>query len=453
MRPFIVLAAFLGTALAAPFQTPTSSIFRRHELTSKGFIKANPGGVKDVDVTDDNMLNGTYSKNKTRVLTHRAAEPANLPLKIVNNFSGGNVKAYISGLDSDGTVVFIGADGNLIYPRSGGSLIPVEITENIAIPLPPQGETLDFTLPISMSSGRVYFADGDLHFYMVDIGNGDGLVQPSVTNLQDASAGVNWGFVELTYTNGALYANISYVDFVGIVLGMMLSVKDGSTQSTAGLEADSVTKICNDLIKQKEADGRAWTFMCIANSEGKPVRVLSPGNQYDLEPITFEDYWNSYVDEVWSKYSSQTLTINTQTEAGKVACRVNGDELTCDGDNRGYAKPNTKDIWGCNSGPFAILEGDNGIHTAVVPRLCAAFVRSTLLLDGGDVQPSLGSDSYYKVDPTNHYSRIVHNYEVDGRGYAFPYDDVNPDGNENASGVVSSGQPDVLTVYVGAPPS
>ncbi|KAF4974227.1 hypothetical protein FZEAL_8842 [Fusarium zealandicum] len=451
MRPFLILAAFLGAALAAPFQI--SPLYRRQDLTPEGFIKANPGGAKDVEVTDDNMLNGTYHKNGTHASTKRAAQTASLPLKLVNNFGGGSVKAYISGLDSNGAVVFVAADGSLVYPRSGGSLLPVEITENIAIPLPGFGETLDLTLPISMSSGRIYFADGDLHFFMVDIGNGDGLVQPSVTNLLDASAGVNWGFVELTYTNGVLYANISYVDFVGIVLGMVLSVTDGSTQSAAGLEADSVSKICNDLVTQKDADGYAWTFMCIANAEGKPVRVLSPGNQYDLEPVTFADYWTSYVDQVWSRYSSQDLIINTQTEAGHVACRVSGDQLTCDGDNRGYSKPNTKDIWGCNSGPFAIENGDSPIHAAVVPRLCAAFVRSTLLADGGHVQPSLGSDSYYKADPTNHYSRIVHAYEVDNKGYAFPYDDVNPDGNENASGVVSSGNPDTLTIHIGAPPS
>ncbi|KAM5353495.1 hypothetical protein ACJ41O_000145 [Fusarium nematophilum] len=451
MRPFFLLAAFLGTALAAPSQA--SPLIKRENLTPEGFIKVNPGGAKDVDINKDNTLNSTNPKNGTYLLSKRDPLPASLPLKIVNNFGDGAIKAYISGLDSNGAVVFVAADGSLIYPSSGGSKVPVEITDNIAIPLPPQGQSLDFTLPIEMSSGRVYFADDNLHFYMVDIGSGDGLVQPSVTNLLDASAGVNWGFVELTYTNGSLYANISYVDFVGIPLGMMLSVADGSTQSAAGLEAGAASKICDDMVKQRDADGYAWTFMCIANLEGRPVRVLSPQNQYDLEPISFADYWAAYVDEVWSKYSSQTLTINTQTEAGNVACRVSGEELTCDGDNRGYAKPDVKDVWGCNSGPFLLQEGDNAIHTAVVPRLCAAFVRSTLLVDGGDVQPSLGGERYYKVDPTNHYSRIVHNYLVDGKGYAFSYDDVNPDGNENASGVVSSGTPDTLIVYVGAPPS
>ena len=36
-----------------------------------------------------------------------------------------------------------------------------------------------------------------------------------------------------------------------------------------------------------------------------------------------------------------------------------------------------------------------------------------------------------------------------GLGYAFPYDDVTPDGGVNQAGPVSSGSPAVLTVTVG----
>jgi hypothetical protein len=82
--------------------------------------------------------------------------------------------------------------------------------------------------------------------------------------------------------------------------------------------------------------------------------------------------------------------------------------------------------------------------------LCAAFNRGTLLLAGGDVQPSLGADSHYTTAPSNYYSAIVHKYELDGKGYAFAYDDVNPSGDdENASGTVSSANPSILSVTVG----
>ena len=50
---------------------------------------------------------------------------------------------------------------------------------------------------------------------------------------------------------------------------------------------------------------------------------------------------------------------------------------------------------------------------------------------------------------TNHYARIVHATTAGGLGYAFPYDDVTPDGGVNQAGPVSSGSPAVLTITVG----
>jgi hypothetical protein len=47
----------------------------------------------------------------------------------------------------------------------------------------------------------------------------------------------------------------------------------------------------------------------------------------------------------------------------------------------------------------------------------------------------------------------VHQYEADGKGYAFAYDDVTPDGVLNASGLLSDPNPTVLTITVGGPTS
>lgn len=179
------------------------------------------------------------------------------------------------------------------------------------------------------------------------------------------------------------------------------------------------------------------------------MRVISPAVLLSQQPDGFPSFFQRYVDRVWERYTMTTLTINTQNDNGNVACRVVGDEMQCDGDSRGYAKPSASDIFGCNSGPFGILESDNAVHRAVVPRLCAAFNRGTLMLEGGDVQPALPPSSYYTSRPHNLYSAVLHEVELEGRGYAFSYDDVAPTAQEGVAGTVAAADPQLLTVFIG----
>ncbi|KAF4965132.1 hypothetical protein FSARC_7032 [Fusarium sarcochroum] len=423
----------------------------RQSYTREGFLRAEPGGLVDVAVTEDNLLSKKLFKGSSHIPTGRDLDSRTLPIKLINNFKHNDIQVYITGLDSSSRVFFALENGKLLYPDAAASRIPVKIKQNIAITLPSEGEPLHFVLPSFIRSGRIYFSDNDLQFFVVDLGDGNSLVQPSVTNMRDPNANVNWGFVELTYIKNRLYANISYVDFVGIVLGMKLATRDGQAQTAAGLQPDAVEQICSDLVNQTVTDSYEWTSLCITDTTSKPIRVLSPGNRNDMNPKMIGSYWKAYVNKVWERYTSRDLMIDTQTQAGIVRCRVTDHKLKCDKCERVFSKPADKDIWGCNSGPFAISKNASAPCVAIVPRLCAGLVRSTLLLDDGFMQPSLslGPASYYTVDPTNHYSRIVHSYEADGKGYAFPYDDVNPDNEDDASGAVSSNNVDLLTVHVG----
>ena len=130
-------------------------------------------------------------------------------------------------------------------------------------------------------------------------------------------------------------------------------------------------------------------------------------------------------------------------------CKATGNEMNCTGDNRPYAKPTAADIFGCSTGTFSVLQSDNNVHRAVVPRLCAAFHRATLLVAGGHVQPGLPPAKYYTSAPNNYYSAYVHQAEVDGDGYAFPYDDVTPSSTYDTAGVLSAPDPQCLTVFIG----
>ncbi|EMC94467.1 glycoside hydrolase family 64 protein [Baudoinia panamericana UAMH 10762] len=448
MRGFIRLAALFALTLT------TGSL-------AAPVVKVHPGGVHDIVITSNNTVNATKpapatsSTGPSRIKAVRdVSTNGQLPLALINNLDG-SVNAYVTGLSSNNELVMLQPNGQWYYPTADPSQgTPQPINANIAIPLGPQGSTTNVILPDYISAARVWFAVGELQFFTVYSGasNGPSLVEPSAVNPSDPSAAVNWGFVELTNTEeGGLYANISYVDFVGLVLGMSLLSEDGSTQTALGLQSDAVSVICAALAAQTAQDGQAWDDLCQVDENDNPLRVIAPGDFLSTNPTAFNEYFSEYIDAVWAQYENSPLTIDTQAAAGEVQCTVQNDLLTCAGDNRGYAKPTASDIFGCNSGPFAILDGDNAVHYAVVPRLCAAFDRSTLTLEGGSVQPGLSSADYYQGTPTNHYSHHVHMHSIDGKGYAFAYDDVNPSDDVNQSGVVADASPQVLTVTVGGP--
>src|ERR1700722_18255934 len=145
-------------------------------------------------------------------------------------------------------------------------------------------------------------------------------------------------------------------------------------------------------------------------------------------------------------YESSTLTVDTQASYGSVTGKGTGGLLTFPGIGS-FARPTTADIFSCSTGPFSTA-GASGPELAIIPRLAAAFNRSTLLTDSS--QPNGENPAgYYANAITNHYARIVHATEAGGLGYAFPYDDVTPDGGVNQAGPVSSGSPAGLEITLG----
>lgn len=371
-------------------------------------------------------------------------------LELVNKMPSENVMAYISGLDPNGALVMLGQDGQWVYP-STDSATPQPVQGNIRIPMGKSNTTTPVALPGFVSSARVWIADGNLDFYVVATPNGPGLVEPSTANSKDPNAAVNYSFAEFSWAaDYGIYVNVSYVDFVGLPLGMELSDYNGNTtHSVLGVPSNAAEVLCDQLKEQSTKDGQPWDQLCAYDGTGKVRRVIAPPNLIAQNATAFEGYFSKYVDDVWSWYSSNNLTIDTQSGPGNVTCSVQGDELQCEGDNRGYAKPNSQDIFGCNNGPFAIESTDNAIHLAVVPRLCAAFNRATFMVSGGNVQPGVAPSAYYPTDVAkNFYSDLIKKMEVGGKGYAFSYDDVAPAG-EDQSGLLASTSPRVLKLIVG----
>lgn len=205
---------------------------------------------------------------------------------------------------------------------------------------------------------------------------------------------------------------------------------------------NGLDKLADDLHAQAQKEHRPWDKLVIKH-DGRSLRILN-ATHGNAVGANFDGYFEHHIDEVWKQYAhGKEMKINTQAGPGVLKGHVNKQgELVIGGEK--FHKPTTADVLGCNSGPFTT--GPSATRNAIIPRLSAAFARSSLL--ESEDQPS-DPKTFYKANPTNHYARLVHVHNLDGKGYAFAYDDVQPDGGEDQSGKVNAGDPKLFIVTVG----
>lgn len=193
----------------------------------------------------------------------------------------------------------------------------------------------------------------------------------------------------------------------------MFPSNGGATQHVAGYNQDGLNSIANGLNNQNAQDGAGWNQLVVNGSNG-PLRVLSPNSGRAMNGNLLNTYWDAYVNQVYDQYSSQPLTINTQAQYGNVTGQVQSGTFYFG--STAFAKPSSSDIWTCSTGPFAVTQPTTQ-QIAIIPRLAAAFNRSTLLFD--NTQPDGATENqFYTTSPTNYYSKVVHAANLDGKGYA-----------------------------------
>lgn len=367
-------------------------------------------------------------------------------IALQNQTTSSTVYAYITGqaLDNNNALFLLQSDGKTFYyptsPTSTGS----PLAEDCAIPLGAPGNTVTVTVP-HLAGSRIWFSvDSTLTFLL---NPGPAIVEPSVTNPSDPNINNTWDFCEFTFNSSQLFVNISYVDFVCLPISLTLTNTSGATQHVAGMATTGLDTVCSGLTAQTASDSAGWSSLIVPSSSGGNLRALSPNNGILLNPSLFSSYYQPYVSQVWTEYTSTPLSIDTQAQWGTVTGQITSDALAFP--NVGtFAQPSAADIFSCSTGPFAASATNTIEMGALTARISAAFNRSTLLTDAA-VEPSGTPASYYQNAVTNHYARIVHAANLDGLGYAFPYDDVAPTGGAGQSGAVSDPSPKLLTVAVG----
>ena len=339
-----------------------------------------------------------------------------LQLALKNETTSNTVFAYVTGqaIQNNYAIFLLRSDGTYYYP-SNPARIGTPLGANCAIALGGPGSTRTVTIP-QIAGGRIWFSIGTPLTFLLN--PGPALVEPSVTNNSDPNINTFWDFCELTFNSSQLFANISYVDFVSIPIALSVTSSTGAVQTVKGIPANGLTTVCNGLIAQTATDRRPWSSLIVKNSAGQNLRALSPNNGL-VRGLNFTGYFEPFVAQVFTRFNGVDLGVDTQAGYGIVSGRSSGNMLSLSG--QVFQEPSTADIFSCSTGPFAT--GSNQERNTIIPRLAAAFNRSTLLSTTEIPAPA---GLYYKQSITNHYARIVHAANVDGLGYSFPYDDVTP---------------------------
>ncbi|SCK53092.1 beta-1,3-glucanase family protein [Streptomyces sp. WMMB 322] len=337
----------------------------------------------------------------TRKNARKAAGP--LSLKIVNKsgqFDNKSIHVYIVG--NDGT--------NQVRVTPEGELKTVSAGDNgsdgftdYAIPL----SGSETTLKLPEMSGRIYFALGDkLKIKAVEDGDGKAaLAYPAGWVESDPNFGVLHDCAEFTYKDGAMYCNTTMVDMFSVPLGIQL--KGDKDQKTGFLKEGGRDKIFKDV-----AAAEGFSHLVIDDR-----RVIAPGHGMG-EGKFAEDFFDEYVEEVWSTYAGKELVVTTN--AGKFTGKVSGDKLSFTGPGEvSFNKPSTKDILFCDGELAAPNDGTLGPVAAI---LGAAFNRTTLASAAS--QPTTDPAEFYKGKSAHQYVKAMHAATEDGKAYGFAFDDV-----------------------------
>jgi hypothetical protein len=83
-----------------------------------------------------------------------------------------------------------------------------------------------------------------------------------------------------------------------------------------------------------------------------------------------------------------------------------------------FQKPDSDGVFGC----YKNLDAPNNVRGQISRTLCAGFNRGTLLTSAN--QPDNNSADFYQEVVSNQYARKIHAQMVDGKAYAFAFDDV-----------------------------
>jgi hypothetical protein len=362
-----------------------------------------------------------------------AIGPNLLPVTVTNNTGRGEaVYLYVIGVQlSSGRLGYVNQAGTFT-PWTGGANPPVPAPD-VAIPGAGNGGTSTIQFPRGFS-GRVYFSLGaKLKFFLTP----DGLVQPAPWAGGDANRDILFDWSEFTYNDAGLWLNSSQVDMFAVPHAVTVTGASGAVKRTGDLVANGRDAVINTI---RGTSG--WANTVYTRSDGTVLRVLAPGKAAGSGLLS-STYLDSYIASAWNAYTGKTLTVVPFGDQPNTRYfgRTSGNTMVFTNSSgaqvASFNRPSSASVWGCDGD----LPAPNDQVVGPISRtLCAALNRGTL--GTVDTQPSTNAGQFYQNNPTNVYAKTIHANMVDGKAYAFAFDDVGAfeslvnDGDPRSAGLI-----------------
>ncbi|MFL6699013.1 MAG: beta-1,3-glucanase family protein [Vitreoscilla sp.] len=407
-----------GSTLTLSADTPNLVASNFNDVTSSYKISAASTGGTWNQQTTFNIVNGTH-----------------------NAYDNAHVFWAIIGKDW--------TSGKFVWVDASGKLVPMSTADNGA--LTKNGVTYtnyfhtiaqagSVTIP-PINSARLMLSVGTPMYIRVnqDVNGNIGYAGANIENPSDPNIDVAFDFVEMAIvpTTG-FYGNTTRVDQFGFPVTLRLQGLGGFDQ-TVGETATRASLIS------------AWSswvpsqFQGLAQAPYSPYRIIAPAHASFNTGGANAHYLDAYIQGLWSKYASQTLTFTDQqgTFTGHV---VNGQFQFTDGQGT-YTiarAPTTSEALlgnGVLNDPTGQTPGTAGYdkQLQIQAQLCAAINRHIV-----ENPTQWSTPSAFYASPSNSYSKFWHDHSVNGLAYGFAYDDVG-----GFSSSLHTAAPTVATVTVG----
>ncbi|GAA2604175.1 beta-1,3-glucanase family protein [Paractinoplanes durhamensis] len=355
-----------------------------------------------------------------------------LPVTVKNNTGRSeSVFLYLLGVNlATGKLGYVNAAGTFTA-WTGGGTVPVPAPD-VSIAGPANGGSTTIKMPKGLS-GRLYMSFGQkLDFRLTT----DGLVQPAPWAGGDPNHDILFDWSEFTLDAGGLFLNSSQVDMFAVPHIVSVTGGTGVTLSTGELKSGGRQNVINAV----KANGD-FAKSVVTRADGTVLRVLAPGKAADAGLMS-PTYLDSYINSAWNAYASKTLTVVPFGDQpnNKFSGRTSGTVMNFT-DTTGktvasFNKPSTANVWGCDG---ALGAPNDQVVGPIARTLCAALTRGTL--GTLDTQPSGTAADFYKNNPADVYAKVIHENMIDGKAYAFAFDDV-----QNQESLVHDGDPRTATI-------